>query len=852
MATMKTTLITTVYNESTSIEKFLKSVLNQTQLPNEVIIVDAESTDKTQEKIRAFFSKYKRLHGKLIVKKGNRSVGRNEAVKKAKNSIILCSDAGCLLDKSWVREISRPFAKKSISVVSGFYKPVTKNIFQKALAAYTSTMPDKLNPPTFLPSSRSIAFRKTAWKKAGGYPENLDTCEDLIFDEKLQKTKAKFYFQQSALVYWPQRKNLWQAAKQFFSYAKGDGKAHFFRKSTPFLFLRYIIGFFLTFAAFSYHIVKLEELVGSLFILYFFWAIAKNYRYVNHALAIFLLPLLQLTSDIAVLVGTTLGFLQSVEIKRFVKQNFWSILIILGYMLVVLTGIEWGIPNNNHPFNYHMDEWAQAQSIRDIFRHGTPNINGASHGAIFFYFLGGIYLIPFILLHILNPFIIKNSLQHIAEQHRMFELLRINTLLWGIGSISFIIYIAKKYLKTNPFISGLLFALTPVFLILSGYYKYDIGLVFWIILSLFFTFRYSDKPTLKNFLILGFVNALTLAVKVSAIPILGTFVVAFFLFTPKWRKKLLYIPAGIAVFGLTFALFGVPDLLLGIGDYGEWFHANLVSGPNETVNYNIHENYLLYLFGTMYPANFGKAFFPVYVLSITYAVTSVINGLFKKLKQNKYILFLLISLIFFFASLVPLKLAGTRNRLLVLLPFLILLTSYTISQIKVKFVAKLLLQTILICVFLLQTAESLSWVSTRIFPDPQSAASEWILKNIPTGETIGLTDVPIFENLPDILLKEYYTQIYRLPEKTKYSYTIINKQTKKFPKYIVITNAITALDIFKQSEKKDIIVNLTKNNYKLSQQFTPNMTFLHYFYTLDDFYLGNISSPTDISIYTAN
>ena len=78
------------------------------------------------------------------------------------------------------------------------------------------------------------------------------------------------------------------------------------------------------------------------------------------------------------------------------------------------------------------------------------------------------------MLHVFNPFVIKNSLQHIAEQHRMFELLRINTLLWGIGTLTIIMYIAKKYLKTNSFISGVLFAVTPVFLVLSGYYKYDI------------------------------------------------------------------------------------------------------------------------------------------------------------------------------------------------------------------------------------------------------------------------------------------------------------------------------------------------------------------------------------------
>ena len=40
---------------------------------------------------------------------------------------------------------------------------------------------------TFLPSGRSIAFKKSAWKEVGGYPENLYTGEDTLFDLKLKE-----------------------------------------------------------------------------------------------------------------------------------------------------------------------------------------------------------------------------------------------------------------------------------------------------------------------------------------------------------------------------------------------------------------------------------------------------------------------------------------------------------------------------------------------------------------------------------------------------------------------------------------------------------------------------------------
>ena len=51
----KVSFITTVYNEEKDIRLFLDSLINQTYLPEEVIIVDGGSTDGTLKIIRDFF-----------------------------------------------------------------------------------------------------------------------------------------------------------------------------------------------------------------------------------------------------------------------------------------------------------------------------------------------------------------------------------------------------------------------------------------------------------------------------------------------------------------------------------------------------------------------------------------------------------------------------------------------------------------------------------------------------------------------------------------------------------------------------------------------------------------------------
>jgi len=54
MQKLRTTLICTVLNEEKTIGKFLDSIASQSKFPNEIIIVDGGSEDKTVQKISEF------------------------------------------------------------------------------------------------------------------------------------------------------------------------------------------------------------------------------------------------------------------------------------------------------------------------------------------------------------------------------------------------------------------------------------------------------------------------------------------------------------------------------------------------------------------------------------------------------------------------------------------------------------------------------------------------------------------------------------------------------------------------------------------------------------------------------
>ncbi len=186
---MKISFIATVFNEQGSIIRFLESIFNQSIPPDEIIVVDGGSTDDTLSEISKFkFPQRKNNPNiKILFKKGNRSLGRNEAIKNAKGDVILSSDAGCVLEKDWVKEILKPFKNKNTDVVAGYYKSVAKNSFQKSLIPYVLVMPDNINENDFLPATRSMAFKKSIWKKAGGFDEKLSHNEDYAFANKLKE-----------------------------------------------------------------------------------------------------------------------------------------------------------------------------------------------------------------------------------------------------------------------------------------------------------------------------------------------------------------------------------------------------------------------------------------------------------------------------------------------------------------------------------------------------------------------------------------------------------------------------------------------------------------------------------------
>ena len=312
---MNISICITTLNEEESIGRLLDSLLGQTKKPGEIVIVDGGSTDKTVEIINHYQKRFGKI--KLLKEKCSRSKGRNLGVEIAKGEIIAMTDAGCVAHDDWLEEITEPFIHREIDVAGGFYHMTGLSSKGKAMQVFLGVTPGRFDI-NFLPSARSIAFRKSIWEKVGGFPESQNgAAEDTVFNLKLVKNKAKIARVKNAVVEWGMPTGIEDFFYKVFNYAKGDAMSNIWYfpgkgltshniKALSIL-LRYIAAVFLLFLSLKFD--YLFPILLALFLLYLIWSFRKVFLEFGDIRIAVWGPVLQISSDIAVMYGFIKGII---------------------------------------------------------------------------------------------------------------------------------------------------------------------------------------------------------------------------------------------------------------------------------------------------------------------------------------------------------------------------------------------------------------------------------------------------------------------------------------------------------------------------------------------------------------
>src|SRR5688572_13053656 len=222
---MRISVIVPVRNEEHSIRALLDGLFNQTRLPDEVVITDGGSTDKTAEIIEDYIERG--FPVRLIREKAALpGRGRNVAVGHAAGEWLAFTDAGIRPDRDWLgRLVSRAEADDA-DVVYGGWEPVTDTFFTECAAISYVPPPgrrgDAVIRPRFIASS---LMRRSVWEAVGGFPEHLRSAEDLVFMNKVADEGFRIAYAPRAMVRWSLQPTLSRTFQRFVSYARNNIRA---------------------------------------------------------------------------------------------------------------------------------------------------------------------------------------------------------------------------------------------------------------------------------------------------------------------------------------------------------------------------------------------------------------------------------------------------------------------------------------------------------------------------------------------------------------------------------------------------------------------------------------------------
>lgn len=161
---MRVSVIIPVFNEETYISKCLESIFAQSELPDEVIVVDNNCTDKTVEIARKFPTV-------RVIKEKTQGMtpARNKGFNNAKYDIIARTDADTIVPKNWIREIKKHFEKDSeLVALSGPSRMYGVNALKEKAYFRGEILYFQMFKKIFKTdclSGPNMAIRKIAWKK---------------------------------------------------------------------------------------------------------------------------------------------------------------------------------------------------------------------------------------------------------------------------------------------------------------------------------------------------------------------------------------------------------------------------------------------------------------------------------------------------------------------------------------------------------------------------------------------------------------------------------------------------------------------------------------------------------------
>jgi len=192
---MTISVVIPAYNEEKFLPKTLSSLKKLDRKPDEIVVVDGGSTDKTAEVARK--------NGAKVITVEHRGIGyaRDRGLEKATCDIVAFTDADTIVPHDWLVKIEESLSRSKVVGVFGTFRvPDGWWVYR----GYVNFFQPWLNQIYFwlgLPMApgQNMAFLRKVGLAAGGFPEDYKIAEDIEMMSRLWK-KGKVVFRQDLIV----------------------------------------------------------------------------------------------------------------------------------------------------------------------------------------------------------------------------------------------------------------------------------------------------------------------------------------------------------------------------------------------------------------------------------------------------------------------------------------------------------------------------------------------------------------------------------------------------------------------------------------------------------------------------
>lgn len=210
---MEISVVIPLYNKREFIERAIASIMGQTTLPNEIVVVDDGSTDDSADVVAAMQNPIVRL---VRQNNGGVSVARNRGVQEARFEWVAFLDG----DDEWmpefletIRRMHDAYPDRDVYASAyylGNYKGEKKKmgVNRVSFSGDEGVLSNYFEVAAFSAPpicSSTVCIRREALLEIGGFPLRLKSGEDLLTWARLAARSAPAYCTKPLAVFWQEK-----------------------------------------------------------------------------------------------------------------------------------------------------------------------------------------------------------------------------------------------------------------------------------------------------------------------------------------------------------------------------------------------------------------------------------------------------------------------------------------------------------------------------------------------------------------------------------------------------------------------------------------------------------------------